>query len=66
MLYAYGINFFLLLRFKEYIDWQKLWPLMVGALSGIRLGIYFLKNYEDVMTKKIVGIVVVVFASGIS
>jgi hypothetical protein len=30
-------------------------PLMVGALPGIRLGVYFLKNYEDVMIKKIVG-----------
>ncbi len=62
MLYAYGVNFFLLLRFKEYIDWQKLWPLVVGALPGIPLGIYFLKNYEDVMIKKIVGGVVIVFA----
>ena len=62
MLYAYGINFFLLLRSKEYIDWQKLWPLMVGGLPGIPLGIYFLEKYEDVMIKKIVGIVVVVFA----
>ncbi len=62
MLYAYGVNFFLFLRFKEYIDWQKLWPLMVGALPGIPLGIYFLKTHEDVMIKKIVGGVVIVFA----
>jgi len=62
MLYSFGINCFLLLRFKEYIDWQKLWPLVVGALPGIPLGIYFLKNYEDVMIKKIVGGVVIVFA----
>lgn len=62
MLYGYGINFFLFLRFKEYIDWQKLWPLMAGALPGIPLGIYFLKNYEDVMIKKIVGGVVIIFA----
>ena len=55
MVYGYGVNFFLFLRFKEYIDWQKLWPLMVGALPGIPLGIYFLKTYEDVMIKKIVG-----------
>lgn len=61
MVYAYGVNFFLFLRFKEYIDWRKLWPLMVGALPGIPLGIYFLKNYEDVMIKKIVGGVVIVF-----
>jgi len=25
-------------------------PLMVGALPGIPLGIYFLKTYEDVLT----------------
>jgi len=37
-------------------------PLVVGALPGIPLGIYFLKNYEDVMIKKIVGGVVIVFA----
>ena len=62
MLYCFGINLFLLLRFKEYIEWQKLWPLLVGALSGIPLGIYFLKNYDDVVIKKIVGGVVIVFA----
>lgn len=62
MLYSFGINLFLLLRFKEYIEWQKLWPLVVGALPGIPLGIFFLKNYEDVMIKKIVGGVVIVFA----
>ena len=37
-------------------------PLVVGGLPGISLVIYFLKNYEDVMIKKIVGIVVVAFA----
>ena len=62
MLYSFGINLFLLLRFKDYIEWQKLWPLLVGALPGIPLGIYFLKNYDDVVIKKIVGGVVIVFA----
>ena len=62
MLYSFGINCFLFLRFKKYIDRQKLWLLMVGILPGIPLGIYFLKNYEDVMIKKIVGGVVIVFA----
>lgn len=63
MLYGYGINvFFLLFRFKGYIDWRKLWPLVVGALPGIPVGIYFLKNYDDVIIKKIVGGVVIGFA----
>jgi uncharacterized membrane protein YfcA len=63
ILYGYGINiFFLLFRFKEYVDWQKLLPLVWGALPGIPLGIYFLKNYDDVIIKKIVGGVVIVFA----
>jgi uncharacterized membrane protein YfcA len=62
MLYGYAINFFLLLRFREYIEWRRLWPLLVGGLPGIPLGIYFLKNFEDVWIKKIVGGVVIVFA----
>lgn len=63
MLYGYGINvFFLLFRFKEYVDWRRLLPLVLGALPGIPVGIYFLKNYDDVIIKKIVGGVVIVFA----
>ncbi len=60
-IYGYGINFFLLLRFKEHIDWQKLWPLIIGLLPGIPLGIYMLKHTDDGVIKKIMGGVLVSF-----
>jgi len=61
IVYAYGINFFLFLRFKEHIDWPKLWPLATGVLPGTPLGIYMLKHTEDVIIRKIVGGVVILF-----
>lgn len=61
LVYAYGINLTLLIRFKSHLDWPKVWPLMVGALPGIPLGIYFLKTSENVMIKKAVGGVIIVF-----
>ncbi len=62
LVYAYGINLTLLLiRFKSHLDWPKVWPLMLGALPGIPLGIYFLKTSENVMIKKAVGGVIIVF-----
>jgi len=61
LVYGYGTNFFLLLRFKEYINWQKAWPMIMGALPGIPVGIYTLKYTEDMVIKKIVGGAVIIF-----
>jgi hypothetical protein len=61
VVYSNGINFFLLLRFRDHIEWPKLWPLLVGVLPGIPLGICLLKNTEDIVIRKIVGAVVIGF-----
>jgi uncharacterized membrane protein YfcA len=61
LVYSYGINFFLLLRFKSHIQWPKVWPLMLGAAPGVPIGIYFLKHSENILVRQGVGVVVVVF-----
>jgi uncharacterized membrane protein YfcA len=61
LVYAYGINLVLLLRFRSHIRWAHLWPLMVGACPGIPLGIYFLKHAEHGPLKQAVGVVVILY-----
>ncbi len=61
LVYAYGINLSLLFRFKSHLDWPRVWPLMAAAIPGIPVGIYFLKTSENLMIRKAVGGVIIVF-----
>jgi uncharacterized membrane protein YfcA len=62
VVYGFAINFFLFLRFRQHIDWPKLWPLVVGIAPGVPVGIYTLKHAEDVVIRKLLGSVIIVYA----
>jgi uncharacterized membrane protein YfcA len=62
LVYAYGINLFLLSRFRSHVQWPRVWPLMLGAAPGIPIGIYFLKTSEALIVRNAVGVIIILFA----
>lgn len=43
---AQAITLIVLIQLKRHLDWRKILPLVVGALPGILVGVYFLKRLD--------------------
>jgi uncharacterized membrane protein YfcA len=62
LLSGYIINLVLLVKFKEHIQVEKLFPLLAGALPGIPLGVYLLRHLEGNSVKTMVGGILILFS----
>jgi uncharacterized membrane protein YfcA len=62
LLSGYIINLVLLVKFKEHIQVEKLFPLLAGALPGIPLGVYLLSHLGGNSIKTMVGGILIVFS----
>jgi uncharacterized membrane protein YfcA len=43
---ALSMSLLLLVQLRQYFDWKKVYPFMVGAVPGIPVGVFFLKRIE--------------------
>lgn len=61
-LYGLSITIILLIQLWKYLDWQKIFPLFLGALPGIPIGVYFLKKLDKGMVQWILGIMLISYS----
>jgi len=60
-LFGLVINIYLIIHYKEHLDFRELKSLLIGAVVGIPAGVYFLSEADSGMIKTILGIVLIVF-----
>ncbi|MBW1613835.1 MAG: sulfite exporter TauE/SafE family protein [Deltaproteobacteria bacterium] len=61
-IYGVSITIILLVQLQKYLDWQKIFPLFLGALPGIPIGVYFLKKLDKGMIQWILGIMLISYS----
>ena len=47
---------------KSHLDWKKIGPIFLGCLPGIACGTYFLKHANDLVIKRLLGIVLLSYS----
>ncbi len=57
------ITSFLSLNLKNHLDWKKIGPIFIGCLPGILLGTYILKTVEDLIIKKLLGLILIFYST---
>jgi uncharacterized membrane protein YfcA len=62
MLNGLLITGFLSLHLKNYVDWRKIMPLLVGCLPGVVLGIGLLKKTDETILALLLGLLLVGYA----
>jgi len=61
-LIAFCITIILFIQLWEYLDWKKIYPLFLGALPGIPLGVFFLKKLDKDLIQWILGIILITYS----
>jgi len=52
----------LLIKLWKHLDWKKIYPLFLGALPGIPVGVFFLKKFDVSTIHWILGIILITFS----
>lgn len=60
-LFGFVINIYLIIHYKEHLDFRELKSLLVGSVIGIPAGVYFLAEADTGLIKTILGIVLIIF-----
>ncbi|MCF8061283.1 MAG: sulfite exporter TauE/SafE family protein [Deltaproteobacteria bacterium] len=63
VLVAGTMNFVLLIQLWPHVRWDRVRPLLIGALPGILLGVLFLKRVDETSIRLVPGAVLVVYAA---
>jgi len=61
-LIAFCITIILFIQLWEHLDWKKIYPLFLGALPGIPLGVFFLKKLDKDLIQWILGIILITYS----
>jgi uncharacterized membrane protein YfcA len=61
-LIAFCITIILFIQLWEHLDWKKIYPLFLGALPGIPLGVFFLKKLDKDLIQWILGIILISYS----
>jgi uncharacterized membrane protein YfcA len=56
------ITIILFIQLWKHLDWRKVYPLFLGALPGIPIGVYFLKKLDEDFIQWILGIILVTYS----
>lgn len=56
------IPILLLIKLWKHLDWKKIYPLFLGALPGIPVGVFFLKKFDVSTIHWILGIILITFS----
>ena len=59
---AQAITLVVLFQLKQHLDWKKILPLVVGAVPGILVGVYFLKRMDRGVIHWILGATLIVYS----
>ena len=49
------ITAYLAVKLRNYLDWQKIQPLLIGSLAGIPVGIILLKEVDSSIIRMVIG-----------
>jgi uncharacterized membrane protein YfcA len=60
-LFAQVLTLFLLIQLRRHWDWKKIYPLCLGSIPGIPLGVWFLNRIEGQFIQWTVGTVLVTY-----
>lgn len=56
------ITIILFIQLWKHLDWRKVYPLFLGALPGILIGVFFLKRLDGGLTQCILGIILLIYS----
>jgi uncharacterized membrane protein YfcA len=56
------ITIIVFIQLWKHLDWRKIYPLFVGALPGIPLGVFFLKKLDQGIIQWILGVILVTYS----
>jgi len=61
-LFGVALTIFLLIQLRQHWDWKKIYPLCLGSIPGIPVGVWFLNRTEGQLIQWTVGTVLVAYA----
>jgi len=63
VLMAGTMNLVLLIQLRRHVRWDRIRPLLVGALPGILLGVLFLKRVDETSIRLVLGTVLILYTA---
>lgn len=57
-----SVTILLLIQMWKYLDWKKIYPLFLGSLPGIPMGVFFLKVLDKNIIQWILGVILIAYA----
>ena len=57
-----SMSLILLFHLRPYLDWKKIYPLLIAAIPGIPLGVIFLKKLDKTVILCVLGIVLIAYS----
>ncbi len=61
-LYGVAMTILLLVQLRSHLEWKKIYPLLIGSLPGIPIGVYLLKKMDPAMIQAVLGAVLLSYA----
>ena len=57
-----SMSLVLLFQLRRYLEWKKIYPLLIAAIPGIPLGVVFLKKLDKAVVLYVLGVVLIVYS----
>ncbi len=61
-LLALVIALLIFIRYRQWVDFRVSWKLIVSALAGVPVGLFYLSRINETLVNLILGIIVIIFA----
>lgn len=56
------LTVFLLIPLWKFLEWPRIWPLLIGALPGVPVGIFFLKSLDSRLLLMFLGFILICYS----
>lgn len=60
--FGLSITIILIVQLRKHLDWKKIYPLFLGAIPGIPIGVFFLKKLDKEPIQWILGIILISYS----